>query len=68
MTITGTSITGTYNLNKEYHLRIYQNKIELYEEDTLIDSKTVNLSSYEFKHGIGPSRYVRIKNFKIKSL
>ena len=68
MDITGTSVTGTYNLNKEYHLRIYQNKIEVYEEDTLLGSKTVNLSSYEFKHGVGQSRYVRIKDFKIKSL
>ena len=68
MNINGTACTGTYELNKEYHLRIYSDKIEAYKEDTLIGSKSVSTSNPTISFGVGANRYLRVKDFKIKAL
>ena len=68
MTINGTACTGTYELDKEYSLRVYSDKIEAYKEDTLIGSKSVSTSNPTISFGIGANRYLRVKDFKIKAL
>ena len=59
---------GRINLNHTIKLKIYSNKIELYDEDTLLGTKNTTLSNPIIQLETGANRYTRLKNLKIKQL
>ena len=67
LTIDGTEL-ATRELNKEYQVKVYSDKIEVYLEGTLLGSKTVTMSSIAIKLDTGSSRYIRLKDFMINLL
>lgn len=58
----------TPSIGAEYSIKIYSDKIEVYENDTLLTTDNSTLSEWIIGLETGNNRYVRIKDFKIKVL
>ena len=63
----GTNIKSI-SYGSEYKVKIYSDKIEVYEDDTLIKTDNSTLTEWYVALGTGTNRYVKIKDFKIKAL
>ena len=58
----------TYNQGHTYKLKCYSDKTEVYDEDTLIHTTTKPYTASRMHLDTGSSRWVEIKDFKIKPL
>ena len=63
----GTNIKSI-SYGSEYKVKVYSDKIEVYEDDTLIKTDNSTLTEWYVALGTGTNRYVKIKDFKIKAL
>lgn len=55
-------------MGAEYTVKVFSDKIEIYENDTLLYTDNITLTEWYVALGTGTNRYVRIKDFKIKAL
>lgn len=55
-------------MGAEYTVKVFSDKIEIYENDTLLYTDNSTLTEWYVALGTGTNRYVRIKDFKIKAL
>lgn len=58
----------TPSVGVEYNIKIFSDKIEIYENDTLLYTDNSSITEWYVALGTGANRYVRIKDFKIKAL
>lgn len=67
--IVSDSLFENFIMGTEYHLRVYNDKLEIYKENTHLKTINANITSLgKLEIGTGGRRYVRIKDLKIKPL
>ena len=56
------------NLNHTYSVKVYSDRLEFYDENTLLDTYNVILTSKQCQFATSNNRYCRIKDLTIKPL
>lgn len=64
--VDGSNVTVDYS--HTYKLKVYSNKVEFYDNDNLVSTKSVTVSSKQLQLATGSNRECTIKDIKVKAL
>ena len=64
----GSNRLKSASTNVELTIKVHTDKIEIYENNTLLYTDNSTLTTFEIALHTGSNRYIRIKDFKIKAL